>query len=114
MSILNYEEMTLESDTFQAARETFNPVSYTQLFPETVSEVIYEKWQFTPVANGRFQKVEPNKECFEALQMIVSEKWDGSLGATYFESESSSTWHRDNLHYLYSHGGHDFYIDREE
>ena len=23
MSILNYEEMTLESDTFQAARETF-------------------------------------------------------------------------------------------
>ena len=61
-----------------------------------------------------FQKVEPNKECFEALQMIVSEKWDGSLGATYFESESSSTWHRDNLNYLYSHGGHDFYIDREE
>lgn len=75
-------------------------------FPDTVSEVIYEKGQFTPVANGRFQKVEPNKECFEALQMIVSEKWDGSLGATYFESESSSTWHRDNLNYLYSHGGH--------
>lgn len=24
MSILNYKEMTLESDTFQAARETFN------------------------------------------------------------------------------------------
>lgn len=42
-------------------------------FPDTVSEVIYEKGQFTPVANGRFQKVEPNKECFEALQMIVSE-----------------------------------------
>lgn len=83
-------------------------------FPDTVSEVIYEKGQFTPVANGRFQKVEPNKECFEALQMIVSEKWDGSLGATYFESESSRTWHRDNLNYLYSHGGHDFYIDREE
>ena len=83
-------------------------------FPDTVSDVIYEKGQFTPVANGRFQKVEPDKECFEALQMIVSEKWDGSLGATYFESESSSTWHRDNLNYLYSHGGHDFYIDREE
>ena len=72
-------------------------------FPDTVSDVIYEKGQFTPVANGRFQKVEPDKE-----------KWDGSLGATYFESESSSTWHRDNLNYLYSHGGHDFYIDREE
>lgn len=26
MSILNYEEMTLESDTFQAARETFNQI----------------------------------------------------------------------------------------
>lgn len=24
MGILNYEEMTLESDTFQTARETFN------------------------------------------------------------------------------------------
>lgn len=55
-----------------------------------------------------------DEELLEALQMIASEKWDGSLGATYFESESSSTWHRDNLNYLYSHGGHDFYIDREE
>lgn len=83
-------------------------------FPDTVSDVIYEKGQFTPVANGRFQKVEPDKECFEALQLIVTDKWDESQGATYFESESSSTWHRDNLNYLYSHGGHDFYTDREE
>lgn len=77
-------------------------------------DVIYEKGQFTPVANGRFQKVEPDKECFEALQLIVADKWDESQGATYFESKSSSTWHRDNLNYLYSHGGHDFYTDREE
>lgn len=83
-------------------------------FPDTVSDVIYEKGQFTPVANGRFQKVEPDKECFEALQLIVTDKWDESQGATYFESKSSSTWHRDNLNYLYSHGGHDFYTDREE
>ena len=83
-------------------------------FPDTVSDVIYEKGQFTPVANGRFQKVEPDKECFEALQLIATDKWDESQGATYFESKSSSTWHRDNLNYLYSHGGHDFYTDREE
>ena len=83
-------------------------------FPDTVEDVIYEKGQFTPVANGRFQKVEPDKECFEALQLIVADKWDESQGATYFESKSSSTWHRDNLNYLYSHGGHDFYTDREE
>ena len=83
-------------------------------FPDTVADVIYEKGQFTPVANGRFQKAEPDKECFEALQLIVADKWDESQGATYFESKSSSTWHRDNLNYLYSHGGHDFYTDREE
>lgn len=86
----------------------------TDGFPDTVADVIYEQGQFTPVANGRFQKVEPDKECFEALQLIVTDKWDESQGATYFESESSNTWHRDNLNYLYSHGGHDFYTDREE
>lgn len=86
----------------------------TDGFPDTVSDVIYEKGQFTPIANGRFQKVKPDKECFEALQLIVTDKWDESQGATYFESESSSTWHRDNLNYLYSHGGHDFYTGREE
>lgn len=86
----------------------------TDGFPDTVSDVIYEKGQFTPVANGRFQKVEPDKECFEALQLIATDKWDESQGATYFESESSSTWHRDNLNYLYSHGRHDFYTGREE
>lgn len=39
-------------------------------FPDTVSDVIYEKGQFTPVANGRFQR-RSRQRCFEALQMIV-------------------------------------------
>lgn len=36
----------------------------------------------------KISKVEPDKECFEALQLIVADKWDESQGATYFESKA--------------------------
>jgi Cell wall hydrolyses involved in spore germination len=82
-------------------------------FPDSIREVIYQDIQFSPVANGRFDRVEPDRDCRRALEMIQKDGWDGSKGALYFESKSKSTWHEDNLRYLFRHGGHYFYTDRE-
>lgn len=83
-------------------------------FPDTIEEVIYQPKQFSPVANGRFDRVEPNADCWAALDMIMLDKWDESGGATYFESKGESTWHREHLDFLFRHGGHYFYADKGE
>lgn len=83
-------------------------------FPNTISEVIYQEDQFSPVSNGRFESVEPSKDCYKALDLIQLQHWDESEGALYFESASASTWHRDNLKLLFQHGRHMFYTNKEE
>lgn len=81
-------------------------------FPNSIEEVIYQDKQFSPVANGRFDSVEPDQDCWDAL-LMVEQGWDESQGALYFESESSSTWHREHLQFLFQHGDHMFYTDKE-
>ncbi len=83
-------------------------------FPDSIKKVIYQERQFSPIENGRFDRVEPNEDCQKALDMIAENGWDESRGALYFESKSTSTWHEDNLQFLFQHGNHYFYTDREE
>ena len=78
-------------------------------FPDSISEVIFQDGQFSPVSTGRYDSVEPDQECYEALELIQAEKWDESQGALYFESEGESSWHRDNLQFLFQYGNHYFY-----
>lgn len=78
-------------------------------FPDTIKEVIFQKGQFSPIRNGRYNRVEPNRDCYEALRLIRDKGWDGSEGATYFESRSNSTWHSEHLTFLFRHGRHYFY-----
>lgn len=82
-------------------------------FPDSVEEVIYQARQFSPVASGRFDRVEPDADCWLALSLIEVDGWDESMGATYFESESESTWHEEHLEFLFQHGNHYFYTDKE-
>lgn len=82
-------------------------------FPDSISKVIYQERQFSPVANGRFDKVEPDEDCYRALELVQVEGWDESHGALYFESVSASDWHRKNLSFLFKHGNHYFYTDKE-
>ena len=77
-------------------------------FPNTIEEVIYQKKQFSPIADGRFNAVEPNEDCWKALQMVL-DGWDETNGALYFESGGKSAWHRNNLEYMFQHGKHYFY-----
>ena len=82
-------------------------------FPDSIPEVIFQDGQFSPVSNVRFDRVEPDRECYEALELIQLNKWDESQGALYFESDGKSNWHRNNLHFLFQHGNHYFYTDKE-
>lgn len=81
-------------------------------FPDTIEEVVMQENQFSPVANGRYDKVEPDDDCMDALELVM-DGWDESEGALYFESRSSSTWHQRNLKYLFKHGNHYFYKEKE-
>ena len=56
-------------------------------FPDTIEEVIFQKGQFSPISNGRYDEVEPDEDCYRALQLIQTGGWDESHGATYFESK---------------------------
>lgn len=81
-------------------------------FPDSIEDVIYQPGQFSPVASGRFDRMEPDADCWQALSLIERDGWDESMGATYFESESESTWHEENLEFLFRHGNHYFYTDK--
>ncbi len=91
-----------------------NRVWNDEEFPDTIEKVIYQPGQFSPISNGRFDRVEPDEDCWAALDLIMQDKWDESHGATYFESKSESTWHSENLTFLFRHGKHYFYKDRED
>lgn len=88
-------------------------------FPDSIEKVILQKQngvhQFSVTqSGGRWWTVEPNEDCYEALEMITAGKWDESQGAMYFESQGKSTWHKRNLEYLFQHGNHYFYKNKEK
>lgn len=79
-------------------------------FPDTIEEVIFQKNQFSPIDNGRWDKVEPNDDCWKAVQMVIESAYDYSDGALYFEScDSKDNWHNRNLKFLYESDGLRFY-----
>lgn len=88
--------------------------SERRYFPDTIAEVIFQNDAFTPTKNGRYTAVEPNEDCYEALE-LVEEGWDESQGALYFERNTTkATWHSRNLEKLFVHGNHTFYAEVAE
>ena len=79
-------------------------------FPDTIEEVIFQENQFSPIDNGRWDRVEPNEDCYEAVKVVMEAKYDYSGGATYFEScVNEDNWHSRNLEFLYESEGIRFY-----
>ena len=79
-------------------------------FPDTIEEVIFQENQFSPIDNGRWDRIEPNEDCYEAVKVVMEAKYDYSGGATYFESCSNEdNWHSRNLEFLYESEGIRFY-----
>ena len=85
-------------------------------FPDTVKGVISQRNAFTSYSNGRYDRVEPDADCWAALDLIQETGWDESQGALYFErtpEDGESTWHSRNLERLFIHGNHTFYTEKE-
>lgn len=84
--------------------------AWSDEFPDTIEEVIFQENQFSPIDNGRWDRVEPNEDCYEAVKVVMEAKYDYSGGATYFESCSDEdNWHSRNLEFLYESEGIRFY-----
>lgn len=87
----------------------------SEKFPDTVSGVISQENAFTSYHNGRYEAVEPDADCWAALDLIQEAGWDESQGALYFErapEDGKSTWHSRNLERLFVHGNHTFYTEK--
>ena len=97
-------------------------------FPGTIAEVVSQKNAFSSYSNGRYDRVEPDEDCWEALKLVQFEHWDESQwerdfkkrdesqGSLYFErtpEPGQSTWHSRNLEKLFTHGNHTFYREEE-
>ena len=79
-------------------------------FPDTIEEVIFQENQFSPIDNGRWDRVEPNEDCYEAVKVVMEAKYDYSGGATYFENcADEDNWLSSNLEFLYESEGIRFY-----
>ena len=79
-------------------------------FPNTIEGVIFQENQFSPIDDGRWDKVEPNEDCYEAVKIVMEAKYDYSGGATYFENcDDEDNWHSKNLEFLYESEGIRFY-----
>lgn len=82
---------------------------FSDEFPDTVEEVIFQPRQFSVTEEGgRYWNTEPDEGCYEALELVM-QGWDESDGALYFESCNGSSWHSNNLEYLFQVGNHKFY-----
>lgn len=77
-------------------------------FPDTVSEVVFQDRQYSPVLDGRYYSTVPDDDCLAALELIKS-GWDESMGAMYFENAGADSWHSRNLEFLFQEGNHKFY-----
>ena len=78
-------------------------------FPDTIEEVIFQDGQFSPIKSGRWDAVEPDTDCWAALDLVYA-GWDESEGALYFEAEwNENTWHKENLKFIKKIGKQNFY-----
>ena len=86
-------------------------------FPDTVREVVFQKEngtaQFSPVYNGRYEKVTVSEDTVKAVERVLMGE-DISDGALYFASRkyadsSKMKWFDEKLTFLFRHGGHEFF-----
>jgi N-acetylmuramoyl-L-alanine amidase len=77
------------------AQTVLNRVASDQ-FPNTIKKVIFQKKQFTPISDGRWDRVEPNDDCYEAVYSVISSS-EPIIDSLYFECCTGDSWHARNL-----------------
>ncbi len=82
-------------------------------FPNTITDVVYQKSQFSPVYDGNLNSCTVTQETVEAVDRALSGE-DYSQGALYFMNRGRScssnvSWFDRNLTYLFDHDRHEFF-----
>ena len=87
------------------------------IFPDTVTEVVYQRefgvCQFSPVSDGRINRVKVREETKRAVDRAVYGE-DISQGALYFVARKAVAadkmqWFDNHLTWLFAYGGHEFF-----
>ncbi|WP_046213101.1 cell wall hydrolase [Paenibacillus wulumuqiensis] len=60
-------------------------------FPDTIKDVIYQRYQFSPVTNGRFERVTPNADSVKAVHEALEGRKEVPDNTYYFVSLSLAT-----------------------
>lgn len=94
------------------ANVIFNRVRSDE-FPDTITEVVYQKSQFSPVSDGSMKKCKVTPETIEAVDRALTGE-DYSQGALYFmnrklSSSRNVSWFDRNLTYLFQYDRHEFF-----
>lgn len=86
-------------------------------FPNNITDVIFQQQnnvaQFSPVSNGAIYSVNVSDDTREAVYSALYGE-DVSQGALFFMARqyvnpANAAWFDNNLKYLFSYGGHDFF-----
>ena len=82
-------------------------------FPSTITDVVYQRSQFSPVSDGRLNSCSVSEKTVEAVNRALSGE-DYSQGALFFmnriRSRSSNvSWFDRNLNYLFQHEKHEYF-----
>lgn len=85
----------------------------SELFPDTITDVVYEKSQFSPTMNGTIDQVKVSDSTEKSVIRALSGE-DYSQGALYFMNRRSSqsgntSWFDRKLTYLFQYEGHEFF-----
>lgn len=71
------------------------------IFPDTITEVIYQDGQFAVVANGRIENMTPSAETYQAINLELESRIDGEI--VYFQSGGygyGEAWERVGNHFF--------------
>lgn len=91
----------------------------SEKFPDSITQIVFQRengvTQFSPVADGSYQKVTVSEETVTAVGRALAGE-DISQGALYFAARKyadseSMRWFDEKLTLLFRHGGHEFFSD---
>lgn len=91
-----------------------------QNFPDSVVEVVMQQeqgvYQFSPVADGTYNRVEITQETIDAVERVLQGE-NVTQGALYFAARKSADpakmkWFDCSLVRLFQHGGHEFFSNK--
>ena len=82
-------------------------------FPNTIKNVVYQRSQFSPVANGSINTCKVTPQTIECVNRALSGE-DYSQGALYFMNRSgarsrAASWFDGHLTFLFRHEKHEFF-----